>query len=59
MITRRLIVYEMEDGFGIKNRENTWFPQYQDVTKTCVASKYDFTNISWISSDEENLTELG
>ncbi|CAB3236151.1 unnamed protein product [Arctia plantaginis] len=56
-VTRRLIVYEMEGGFGIKNRENTWFPQNQDVTITCVASKYDFSNVSWIGSVEENLTE--
>lgn len=50
-VTRRLLVYEIEGGFGIENRENTWFSQNQDVTITCIASKYDFVEVTWIGPD--------
>ncbi|XP_049697170.2 vascular endothelial growth factor receptor 1 isoform X2 [Helicoverpa armigera] len=53
--TRRLLVYEMPNGFGIEDTSKTWFYQNQDVTITCIASKYDFRSVTWIGSDEEDL----
>ncbi|XP_075972982.1 PDGF- and VEGF-receptor related isoform X3 [Anticarsia gemmatalis] len=54
-VTRQLIVYEMEGGFGVKNRDNTWFSQNQDATITCIASKYEFSSVTWIDQNEEML----
>ncbi|KAH9632759.1 hypothetical protein HF086_012094 [Spodoptera exigua] len=53
--TRRLLVYEIVNGFGIRNSERTWFSQNEDVTITCIASKYDFYNVTWIGPEAEDL----
>ena len=49
----------MENGFGIQNSEDTWFSQNQDVTITCIASKYDFYGVTWLGSDGEDLNGTG
>ncbi|CAH1635238.1 unnamed protein product [Spodoptera littoralis] len=53
--TRRLLVYEIHNGFGIINPEKTWFSQNEDVNITCIASKYDFYNVTWLGPDGEDL----
>lgn len=57
--TRRLLVYEIENGFGVKNSDDLWFSQNDDATVTCIASKYDFESISWIGKDNEDLNSTG
>ncbi|XP_026747230.1 vascular endothelial growth factor receptor 1 isoform X3 [Trichoplusia ni] len=55
--TRRLLVYEIFGGFGIKNAENTWFSQNQDVIITCIASIYDYQSVTWLGLDAEDMNE--
>ncbi|KAJ8727036.1 hypothetical protein PYW08_015433 [Mythimna loreyi] len=51
--TRRLLVYEMNNGFGIRDAQDTWFSENQDVSITCIASKYDFSSVTWLGSEED------
>lgn len=53
--TRRLLVYEIHNGFGIRNREKSWFSENEDVTITCIASIYDFYSVTWLGPDGEDL----
>ncbi|XP_068627778.1 vascular endothelial growth factor receptor 1 isoform X2 [Battus philenor] len=50
--SRRFLVYEMHSGFGIKRSDQTWFFENQNVVLTCVASKYEFFNLTWIEPDD-------
>ncbi|XP_032511632.2 vascular endothelial growth factor receptor 1 isoform X2 [Danaus plexippus] len=54
--TRRFLVYEIAGGFGIKNSDDTWFPERQQVVLRCYASKYDFVNVTWRRHDDEKIT---
>ncbi|CAH0628823.1 unnamed protein product [Chrysodeixis includens] len=55
--TRRLHVFEIPEGFGIKDAENSWFSQNQDVTITCIASVYYYQSVTWLGPDFEDMNE--
>ncbi|XP_072942259.1 vascular endothelial growth factor receptor 1 isoform X2 [Epargyreus clarus] len=54
--TQELLVYEVANGFGIKNKDKTWFSEKQKVQLTCFASKYTYKHISWFGNNY-NLSE--
>lgn len=58
-VTQQFLVYEIQDGFGIKNLRGTWFPEHDSVLLTCVASKYEFSNVSWITDNGVDLHSFG
>lgn len=47
--TSTVQLYELEDGFGIKNKKDNWFVVGHDVTLSCVGSVYDYVNVTWIN----------
>ncbi|CAH2062831.1 unnamed protein product, partial [Iphiclides podalirius] len=55
--SRRFLVHEMRGGFGIKRSNVTWFHERQNIVLTCVASKYDFANLTWAGTDDEELLD--
>ncbi|XP_047522609.1 vascular endothelial growth factor receptor 1 isoform X1 [Pieris napi] len=44
---RRFIIQEVPDGFGVKDSLG-WYSENQKVELECYASKYEFSNVSWI-----------
>ncbi|CAG5055924.1 unnamed protein product [Parnassius apollo] len=56
--SRKFLVYEVPGGFGIKHSNETWFYENQNVTMTCLASKYDFVNIVWVGIDGVELESV-
>ncbi|XP_060800546.1 vascular endothelial growth factor receptor 1 isoform X2 [Amyelois transitella] len=46
----QLYVYEIKSGFGIKDTPN-WYPENDNVTLKCLASKYDYENVTWLSGN--------
>ncbi|GBP03773.1 Vascular endothelial growth factor receptor 1 [Eumeta japonica] len=52
--TRRFLVYEIKDGFGVNNEQNLWYPENENITITCKASKFNFKNITWSRSNIKN-----
>ncbi|XP_059061898.1 vascular endothelial growth factor receptor 1 isoform X2 [Achroia grisella] len=47
--SKQLLVDEIQGGFGIMESE-TWYPENHNVTLKCVASKYNYSNLTWIDS---------
>lgn len=54
-VTQPFLVYEVQDGLGIQDLKGTWFPEDERVSVTCVASKYDFSNVTWIAENNFDL----
>ncbi|XP_037297097.1 vascular endothelial growth factor receptor 1 isoform X3 [Manduca sexta] len=46
-----IIVYEIHDGFGITENNDMWFSENDNVAIKCLASIYDFQNVTWLGSD--------
>lgn len=57
--TRRLYVYDVPDGFGVKDEDKLWFWQGQNVLVQCYASIYDYKSVYWLGEDEEILNSMG
>ncbi|XP_026765009.2 LOW QUALITY PROTEIN: vascular endothelial growth factor receptor 1 [Galleria mellonella] len=56
--SKQLLVHEIEGGFGIMESA-TWYPENHNVTLKCVASKYDYRNLTWIDgTNGGNLTDF-
>ncbi|XP_013174912.1 PREDICTED: vascular endothelial growth factor receptor 1 [Papilio xuthus] len=55
--SRKFIVQELVGGFGIKDIDRTWFYESQNVVLTCVASVYDFANLTWIGIDDMEILD--
>lgn len=58
-VTQEFFVYEMDNGFGIVDKENAWFSENQSVKLKCVAAKCDFVNVTWTSDDAEDISGNG
>ncbi|XP_049864841.1 vascular endothelial growth factor receptor kdr-like isoform X3 [Pectinophora gossypiella] len=56
--TRRFLVYEMPNGFGIKNENKLWYSEGDNVTLECLASKYEFANVTWYDDKGFELTNV-
>ncbi|GBP88606.1 Vascular endothelial growth factor receptor 1 [Eumeta japonica] len=52
----RFLVYEIENGFGIKDKMNHCFSQNENITLTCLASKFQFKNVTWSGDNLKNDT---
>lgn len=53
MDTRNLLVYEVPNGFGLKDENRLWFSEGQQVSVDCYASLYYFTNIKWFRNNTQ------
>lgn len=43
------LINDINSGFGILDSNITWFVEGQTVTLTCIASVYDFDEITWVN----------
>ncbi|XP_053599846.1 vascular endothelial growth factor receptor 1 isoform X3 [Plodia interpunctella] len=48
--SRQLYVYEIRNGFGIQDTPD-WYPENDNVTLKCLASLYDYKNVTWLSGN--------
>ncbi|XP_050672599.1 vascular endothelial growth factor receptor 1 isoform X2 [Leptidea sinapis] len=55
-LSRRFLIYEVPDGFGLDSQKS-WFSEGDRVLVQCYASKYDFTNVTWIDDEGELLED--
>ncbi|XP_014355905.2 vascular endothelial growth factor receptor 1 isoform X2 [Papilio machaon] len=55
--SRKFLVQELVGGFGIKDIDRNWFYESQNVVLTCVASIYDFANLTWIGIDDMEILD--
>ncbi|CAH0721653.1 unnamed protein product, partial [Brenthis ino] len=53
MDTRNFFVYEVPNGFGLKNENRLWFSEGQQVSVDCYASLYYFNDIKWFRNNTE------
>ncbi|XP_045763363.1 vascular endothelial growth factor receptor 1 isoform X3 [Maniola jurtina] len=51
-VTRRFLVYEVPNGFGVVNSHKTWYSEGQEAIIECYASRYDFHNVTWIRNNK-------
>ncbi|KAM3968141.1 LOW QUALITY PROTEIN: PDGF- and VEGF-receptor related [Aphomia sociella] len=55
--SKELLVHEIIGGFGITESE-TWYPENHNISLKCLASKYDYRNLTWIAGDGANLSDF-
>lgn len=54
-----LLVYEINNGFGILQPLENWYSEKDSARKKCLASVYDYDNVSWLGSDGNILDGIG
>ncbi|XP_028039144.1 vascular endothelial growth factor receptor 1 isoform X2 [Bombyx mandarina] len=53
-----LLVYEINNGFGILQPLENWYSEKDSARKKCLASVYDYDNVSWLGSDGNILDDI-
>ncbi|XP_038213360.1 vascular endothelial growth factor receptor 1 isoform X3 [Zerene cesonia] len=56
-VSRKFLVYEINNGFGVANKNNTWFSENDRVILNCYASKYEFSNVTWFDGGGNDIAE--
>ncbi|KAJ2950586.1 hypothetical protein O0L34_g8837 [Tuta absoluta] len=45
------LVYDAKNGFEVEDADKMWYAEGENVTLKCLASKYEFQNVTWIDED--------
>ncbi|XP_045491970.1 vascular endothelial growth factor receptor 1 isoform X3 [Colias croceus] len=56
-VSRKFLVYEINNGFGVANENNTWFSENDRVVISCYASKYEFTDVTWFDGEGNDIAD--
>lgn len=59
--TRQILVYELPNGFGIYNQSDDKifrFSEHENAVVKCVASIFEYKNVTW-EKDGEELDNMG
>ncbi|KAL0839630.1 hypothetical protein ABMA28_016304 [Loxostege sticticalis] len=54
--TRKILIHDIEGGFGIENSPS-WFSEHEKVTLKCLASIYEYRNVTWRERNDNDITE--